>query len=455
MAIPRHITLPSATVLVIGSVIGSGIFLTSGLMMNQLATGGELMLMWVVGGLLSLCGCFVYAELGAMLPRSGGLYVYLEEAYGPAAGYLFGWTVFIVMLTGQIASVALGFAAYLAYFTPALGTDRLIFEVPLGSLATWRVSAAQGIAAISIVALGLLNMRRLEGSRSVAVQLTVVKCVAMLALAVMIFAFADRLPDVSWSIRWDAELLPVFGLALIPVLYTYEGWSYLAFSAGEVRDPATTLPRAYLLGMAGVAALYLLMNLAYVAALPAETMRGVQRIGEAAATQAVGSIGGTLLSAVALLSTLGCNAAMIFGSARVLHAMAERGHTFAGLAAVHPRRRTPHKAVLAITSWSAVLALSGTYEQLYTFVTFGTLLFAVAGGLALFVLRSKLPDLPRPYRAAAYPWLPLFFVLAMAALAINTLVEKPTESLVGLALIVAGLPLYFYLQRKDRADRTT
>lgn len=446
----RHIGLPSAVLLVIGSVIGSGIFLTSGLMLDLVPTAGELMAMWLLGGLLSLCGCFVFAELGAMLPAAGGLYVYLDAAYGPRIAFLFGWSSLVIILSGQIASIGLGFAEYVAYFVPSLATHSEWARLDFGSIGTWTLSSRQVLAVVTILALGAINMFRLQGSRDTAAYLTFLKVLAMLVLAGLILIAAGGISSISWTLDLDTRHFSSYGLALIPVLYTYEGWAYLSFAASEVRDPGKTMPRAYFIGMSAIIALYLLMNVAYLAAAPADSLRGVLRVGEVAATASMGPIGGMLLSATALLSTLGCIAAMIFVAARVFFAMARRGALFASLGHVHPIRGTPDRAVLLVTVWSAVLVLSGTYEQLLTFVTFAVLLFSIAGGLALFVLRAKLPDAPRPYHALGYPVLPGLFVLTMTALAVNVLIERPRESLLGLLLVGLGLPIYAFMARRQR-----
>jgi len=254
-------------------------------------------------------------------------------------------------------------------------------------------------------------------------------------------------------VRPNAATLPHYGMALIPVLYAYEGWSYLAFAAGEVQRPARNIPRALFLGIGACTVIYLFVNVAYLAALPIGSLRGVVRVGEAAASAAAGPVGGAMLSATAILSTLGCAAATMFVTARLIFSVARENVRLGALGRAHPRRATPDRAVLLVTIWSIILALSGTYEQLYTFVTFAILIFSVAGGLALFVLRIRQPDRLRPYRVLGYPVVPALFVIVMAALALNALVRRPKESLAGLALVALGFPIFALLGRRMPAAR--
>ena len=444
----RHIKFPGATMLVVGNVIGSGIFLTSGLMLSHLSTGGELIFLWVAGGLLSLCGGFTYAELGAMYPRSGGLYIYLAEAYGSRIGFMFGWASLVVILTGQVAGVAVGFAEYLSYFIPGVSPSRVLWTIGLGKFGALSVSAGQLVAVASIAILAYLNMLNLHGSRNTAVYLTAFKIIALIALCVFAFSATHHLAQVRWKLDLHGPHLAVLALAMIPVLYSYEGWSYLAFAASEVQEPGKNLPRSLLAGIGTVTILYVVVNLAYLSALPVESLRGVERVGEAAATASAGPVGAAVVSLTALVSTLGGNAALIFVAARVFFAMSRQGALFRSFGVLHSIRGTPDRAVLLVCGWSALLVLTGSYEQLYTFVTFAVILFSVAGGAAVFVLRRSQKDRLRPYRAFGYPWVPAAFVLTMGGLAVNTLIEAPVQSLMGLGLVAIGWPLYTVMRRR-------
>lgn len=451
----RHIKFPAATMLVVGNVIGSGIFLTSGLMLSHLSTGGELILLWVGGGLLSLCGGFSYAELGAMYPSSGGLYVYLTEAYGPRIGFMFGWASLAVILTGQVAGVAVGFAEYLSYFIPSVSPARTLWSIKIAGLGMLSVSAGQVVAIALIALLAYVNMLNLHGSRNTAVYITALKIIALVVLAVFAFTSTHHLVQVDWRVDLRWSHISVLALAMIPVLYSYEGWSYLAFAASEVHEPGRNLPRALLIGIGMVTVLYVVVNLAYLSALPVDNLRGVERVGEAAATASAGSVGASFVSLTALVSTFGGNAALVFVAARVFFAMARKGVLFRSIGILHPTHGTPDRAVLLVCAWSALLVFTGSYEQLYTFVTFAVILFSVAGGAAVFVLRHRQRDRPRPYRAFGYPWIPGAFVLVMAGLALNTLIEAPVQALMGLLLVAIGWPLYSLMRRRARGSSTT
>jgi len=440
----RALGLRSATLFVVGSVIGSGIFLTTGLMATALPSAALLLVAWAVGGLLALAGGLAYAEMGTMFPRSGGLYVFLDRAYGPLVGFLYGWTALLVVLAGGIAAVAVGFAEYVSYFVPALSLNRAVLALGSGRW-TLGVSAGQLVAVTSIVVLGAVNYVGVRSGNTVNVVLTVAKVAGLAALPLMALVTPRVGPDLGLpALASLARPFAAFGVAMIAVFWAYEGWYFVTFAAGEIRDPARTLPRALVMGVLGLIAIYVSVNLAYFYALPLDEIRGTTRIGERAATALVGPWGATLVSLTVIVSTLGANAAALLAGPRLLFAMAEDGLFLRSAAAVHPRFHTPHVAIVMLTAWASLLALSGTYEQLFTYVAFGSILFSVAGGLAVFRLRRRLPDHPRPYRAWGYPVVPGIFVLGGTAFVINTLVERPWQSLAGLGLVALGLPAYWY-----------
>jgi APA family basic amino acid/polyamine antiporter len=447
----QHIGLTGAVMLVVGNVIGAGIFLTSGLMLVYLHTAGELLSLWLAGGLLAFCGGITYGELGSMYPHSGGLYVYLKEAYGARIAFLFGWTNLAIILTGQIAAIAVGFAEYLSYFIPGLSPSNVVVRLSVGERHFWSVSAGQIIAATSIALLAALNIVNLHGSRHAAVYLTAVKIAALVVLIVVCLWTTHGLAAANWRVEPKPSYFTGYALAMIPVLYSYEGWSYLAFAASELRQPSKNLPRALMMGIGIVTLLYVLVNVAFVNALPLEALRGVERVAEAAATAASGRGGATFVTLAALLSTFGGNAALIFVTSRVFFAMSRQGELFRTFGVLHPKRGTPSRSVALVCTWSIILALSGTYEQLYTLVTFAIIIFSIAGGSAVFVLRRTQRSRPRPYRALGYPWLPALFVTAMVALAFNTIIEAPVPSFAGIVLVGVGWPLHALLSSRWNA----
>ncbi len=437
----------SATLLVIGSVIGSGIFLTTGAMAQVMPSAVLLLLAWAVGSLFALSGALTYAELGTMFPRSGGVYVFLVEAFGPLVGFLYGWATLLVVVSGGIAAVAIGFADSLSYFIPAVSPGHVIAVVPGLGLT---IAAHQLVAAASIVFLGVINYCGVRSGSGTNALLTVAKVTGLLLLVgFALFSPRAAAPQLTPVVPPElASPFAAFGVAVIAVLWAAEGYYFLTYAAGEVRDPARTLPRALTVGISAIAVIYLAANLAYLYALPMDQLRGTTRVAERAATALVGPVGATIVTVTVVVSTLGANAAVLLAGSRLLFAMAEGGYFFAGAAAVHPRFRSPHVAVTLITVWAALLTLSGTYEQLFTYVVFTSVLFNLLGGLALFRLRWSRPAAPRPYRVFAYPIVPAAFVASALVLAVNSLRQRPRESLAGLALLVVGLPVYAHWRRR-------
>ena len=442
-ALVRGITFWPATMLVVGNVIGSAIFLTTGAMVEALPSASLVLAAWLAGGLMACAGGLTFAEMGAMLPRSGGMYVFLEEAYGPLVAFLFGWTMVLIVLPGGTAAVAVGFAESFSYFFPALSTGRLLLSIPL-PLGALSISAGQVVAALSIAALAAANLFGVAAASRVAALVTVLKVVAVVAIPVVAIAAWPHTPALLPIVPPVARPVAAFGVAMIAVMWAYEGWAYLAFAAGEVHDPSRTLPRAFIYGTLGLTVVYLLVNLGYFVALPVAALSGETRVAEKAMTVVVGPLGATVVAAIVCLSTLGCNMSAVLAVSRAGFAMAVDGMFFRFAALVHPRYRTPYGALLGLAFWASALTLSGSYEQLFTYVMFAAVLFNVLAGLAIFRLRRTHAQLPRPYRTWGYPVVPLVFVLGSAGLVINTLLERPAESVAGLLLIAAGLPAYAY-----------
>lgn len=444
----RAIGLRGATLLVIGSVIGSGIFLTTGIMIQQLPSVPLVLLAWTAGGLLAMSGGLTYAEMGSMFPRSGGLYVFLSEAYGSVWGFLFGWACLLVILTGSVAAVAVGFAEYFSYFFPALGTDRVVasFGMPWGA---WTVSAGQLVAAASILVITAGNYVGIRNGNRANAILTTLKVAALAAVPVLALLYLRVDPALTPVIPpQTARPLAAFGVAMIAVMWTYEGWYYVAFAAGEIKDAARNVPRALIIGTAALTAIYVIVNVAYVFSLTIEEMSGVVRIAETMVTTLVGPVGASLVAGTVVVSTFGCNVAGVIAASRTCFAMAADRRFFPAAARVHPKYHTPHVALIVTSAWSAFLTLTGGYEALFTYVTFASVLFGTLGGVAIFVLRARRPDARRPYRTLGYPLVPAVYVLGSFALVWNTLAERPTESIAGLGLVALGLPFYFYWSRR-------
>jgi APA family basic amino acid/polyamine antiporter len=444
----RAIGVGGATLLVIGSVIGSGIFLTTGVMLEQLPSTTLVLTAWVVGGLLAMAGGLTYAEMGSMFPRSGGLYVFLSEAYGPVWGFLFGWACLLVILTGSVATVAVGFAAYFSYFFPALGTDRVLatYAMPWGA---WSVSAGQLVAAASIVVITAANYVGVRTGNVTNAVLTATKVTALLIVPILALVYMRVDPVFTPVVPPDvARPLASFGVIMIAVMWTYEGWYYVAFAAGEIKDAARNVPRALIIGTAALTTIYVIVNLAYFLSLSVGEMAGELRVAEKVVSTLVGPAGASLVAATVVISTFGCNVAGVIASSRTCFAMASDGRFFPAAARVHPFFKTPYVALLITSTWSAFLTLTGGYQALFTYVTFASVLFGTLGGVAIFVLRAKRPNTPRPYRALGYPIVPALYVLGSFALVWNTLLERPTESIAGLGIVALGLPFYWYWSRR-------
>jgi len=443
----RAIGLRGATLLVITNVIGSAIFLTPGSMAATLPSEALLLTAWIAGGVIALCGGLTYAEMGAMYPRSGGLYVFLEEAYGSLVAFLFGWACMLVILTGSAATVAVGFAKYFSYFVPQLSTTREVLALPM-PWGLWSISAGQIVAAVSILALGAVNYIGIKSGNRLQATLTVMKIAALAALPIVALALHPVTPSFTPVVPPIANPAAAFGVVMIAVMWAYEGWYYLPFCAGEIKDARRTVPIAFVIGIVTLVLIYLTVNLSYMLALPLSEIQGVERIAEKAVTALIGASGARIVAATVVVSTLGCNAAAVIGMSRTCYAMASDGLFFKAAAAVHPRFRTPHVAIAITCAWAALLTLTGTYEQLFTWVTFASVAFGVLGGLAIFRLRKLKPNVPRPYRTWGYPVVPALFVAGLSVLVVNTVVEKPAESLIGVILVALGLPAYAYWRSK-------
>ncbi len=440
-----------ATFLTVGAVIGTGIFITTADIARVLPNQGMILLVWMLGGFLTLAGALTYAELGALFPRAGGMYHFLKEAYGTFWGFLYGWACFLIIMSGGIAALAVAFGEYLGSFVPLFSTRNVLFSLPIGGW-TWSVSGGQlaaGLAILLLTAVNYLGVREGVGVQNFLTVFRIGSIIVFVGLAFLVEApaavsFVSPLPEVS--------LLAAIGVGMIAALWTYDGWYGPTFSAGEMRDPQRTLPFGLIWGTVIVMVLYALINIVYLRVLPLEVMAETPRIAETAATALFGAGGGKLMSFAVLVSTFGCLSATILYSSRIYLPMARDGVFFRGLAAVHPRFHIPGRSLWAQSLWAVVLALSGTYEQLYTYVIFAGLLFHVATAGAVIVLRRNRPDLERPYRVFGYPCVPMLFILGSFLLLAITLVEKPVESLIGLFFIAAGVPAYAWWRRHPTPD---
>ncbi len=443
-----------STMMMVGIVIGSGIFLTTGIMAESLPSASLIMLAWLVGGLLTLAGALTFAELGVLFPEAGGQYVYLREAYGPLAGFLFGWILFLVSMSGSIAALGAAFAEYFGRFFPVLSTGNALIEIPLripGSDGYWTLSAGQFVAVILILIFSAINYIGVGLGKRLQNGVTVAKIGAIVILGLIGVIVARGPIDLSLNPTGAGAgtLLTGFGLALIAVSWGFDGWNNITYVSGEIRDPKRDLPVALIGGTVLITILYLLMNWFYLKAFTPAAMAGIVPVAERATSVVMGSTAGAIVTAVVLLSMLGALHGAIFAGARVYYAMARDGLFFKSIGEVHPRFRTPAKAILWQGVWAGVLTLSGTFEQLITFVMFVTISFWIAATSSVFALRKKFPDRPRPYRTWGYPVVPVIFIVASTGILVNTLFERPVESLSGLGFLLLGIPAYYYWRHKE------
>ncbi len=432
--------------------------MTPGIIAAGLPSPGLLLLVWIAGGFITLCGALAFAELGAMYPQAGGQYIYLREAYGPGASFLFGWGFFGFIMCGGLAALAVAFAEFLGGFLPALSTDNVVLTVGLPGL-THSLSAGQLVAAGAILSLTGLNSLGIRAGVAAQNLLTVFRLGSVAGLVVLGILVGTKGGAGNFRLLFPpgpdlVDLIRPIGMALVAVFWTYDGWYAVNCTAEEIRDPERTIPRGLALGVLTVMVCYVLVNAVYLLALPIEEIEGVGRIGEKAAAALFGGGGAALFAAVVMVSIFGCLNANILYGPRVYYAMAKDGLFFRSMGRLSPRYRVPANALRGQAVWSALLCLSGTYQALYEYMVFALLVFFAATGAAVIVLRRKAPGRPRPYRAWGYPVVPLVFVIMSLAVFLSIVVSQPLKSLGGALLLGAGFPAYVWWRSRNRPSRT-
>ncbi len=437
-SLPRAIGVPGATVIVIGTIIGSGIFLVPHNVAREVGSVQSLYLVWIIGGALALAGALSLAELGAAMPEAGGIYVYLREAYGRPIAFLFGWGSLLVIDAGSAATLAVAFGIYSATFFPLTPLEQKL------------------IAFAVIAVLTFINILGVRKGTAVQAIFTVAKLggLAVIVGCALYFHSVRPLPATA-SLPTPHTTLSSFGIALIGVLWAYQGWHQLSYNAGEIKNPSRNLPLGFLLGTLIVVGAYLAANFAYLHVLSMNALAQHQRVAATTMQVLVGTGGAVFVSALILCSMFGALNGTLLTSSRVYYAMARDKVFINWVSKIHPKYETPAAALLILGGWSTVLALSGTFEQLYTYVVFTMWVFSAIAILAVIVLRRKMPGLHRPYRVIGYPVLPIAFTLAALIIVINTAITEPVESVAGLGIVLSGLPLYYIWQRssKKQGDR--
>ncbi len=451
----KAISRLDATALVVGSMVGSGIFIVSADIARQVGSPGLLLAVWLLAGLTTVIGALTYSELAAMFPAAGGQYVYLREGISPLFGYLYGWTLFMVIQTGTIAAVAVAFARFTSVFLPSLTPEVFLgvtFRLPSGPIEVG-LSPQRLLAIGSVIVLTAINVRGVRTAAIIQTSLTTLKVASLAGLVVaglVIGRNAHALAANFGALFWPAgglhlAVLPTVGAAMVGALFSMDAWNNVGFAAGELKNPRRDLPFAMVAGVLTVTALYLLANVGYLSVLPLSDIATApqDRVATEVLQAVFGGAGLAIMAAAIMISTFGCNNGLILSGARVYYAMALDGVFFRKAGTLQPKFKTPALALIVQAVWTCVLCLSGTYSQLLDYVIFAALLFYLLTGVSLFALRRKRPHLDRPVRVPGYPWVPALYVLLTGAIALDLLIVKPRYTWPGLVIVALGLPVYY------------
>ncbi|MBN1223445.1 MAG: amino acid permease [Candidatus Aminicenantes bacterium] len=435
-SLPRVLGLWDIVGIVVGGIIGSGIFIVPAAIATEVKAPLLIFAVWIIGGLLSFFGALAFSELAAAYPHAGGSYVFLRESFGKLIAFLFGWTLFLVIDTGAIATLAVAFSSkYLPYFFKLSAFGEKI------------------VAVVFVVVLVAINYIGVRWGANFQNLLTAIKFVALAGVCAVIFILGKGNPAnfvspkpaaFSWS------LVGSFGVAFVAVLWAYKGWEAASYSAGETKNPGKNIPWGIFIGTLSVIGIYIAANLAYLYVFPASEIAKSDRIASDAMSLIIGPLGASIIAIIILSSITGAANQVLLTSPRVYYAMAKDGLFFKKISSVHIKFLTPHVSILAMGAWSIVLSVSGTFEQLFTYVIFGEWIFFGLTVAAVIILRKKRPDLPRPYKTLGYPVTPIIFILLAFLISVNTLINEFYNALAGLVIILLGLPAYFYWSRKAK-----
>ncbi len=451
----KGLGLVDSTTLVMGSMIGSGIFIVSADIARQVHSPGLLILVWVLAAVLTLIAALSYGELAAAMPHAGGQYIYLREAFGPLSGFLYGWTLFLVIQTGTIAAVAVGFAKFSGVFLPWISAKNAVLTI-----GSFTLNTQQLVAMALVILLSVINVFGIRTGATVQNIFTVAKTAALLGLVGLGFllggdtrAMQENFSDFWRGATLSFDTLRALGVAMVGSLFAADAWNNVTFTAGEVKNPRRNLPLSLALGTGIVLAIYVATNFAYLRWLPLDAIQHApeDRVGTATIQAMLGGNAERLMAIAVMVSTFGCANGLILAGARVYYAMARDGLFFRRVADVHPRYHTPAVSLGVQCIWACLLTLSGTYSDLLDYVIFAVLLFYILTMAGLFVLRRTRPALPRPYLAAGYPWAPALYILVATFISAMLLIYKPSYTWPGLIIVVLGVPVY-YLWR-TRATR--
>ncbi len=473
----RGLGLFDSTMIVIGSMIGSGIFIVSADIGRIVGAPGYLLLVWLITGVMTIIAALSYGELSGMMPHVGGQYAYLREAYNPFIAFLYGWTLFLVIQTGTIAAVAVAFAKFTGVLIPWFSEKNILF-----SAAHFHITAAQILAIASVILLTYVNMRGLKEGKIVQNIFTFTKIIALLGFIILAFFIGRNASAIAvnfgsfWNASWtqiaDGKifsitplsgwmLLSSIGVAMVGSLFSADAWNNITFTAGEVINPKRNIPLSLALGTGAVILIYVLANIGYLLVLPltgspeaADTAgRGIQfavsdRVATAAASIIFGESAAIIMAVMIMISTFGCNNGLILAGARVYYAMAKDGLFFKSASLLN-KESVPSAALVVQCIWTCLLCISGTYGDLLDYVVFAVLLFYILTVIGIFVLRRKQPNAERPYKAFGYPIVPIIYIFLAAAISIDLLIFKPQYTWPGLGIVLLGIPVYFIWKRSS------
>ena len=440
----------------IGVILGSGIFIVPATIAGHLPAMGPIMLVWVFAGLLTLFGALSLAELSAVLPQAGGPYVYLRHSFGRLWAFLFSWNDFFINKAGSAAAIAMAFATYLGYFIPAISPEHVLYKHELSLLGyplAFSIGWNQIVAMAAIVIVTAINVRGVQFGGWVMNVFTTAKVAALVGLILAVVysgkgSGANYIP--WWPNEWTGQTTAAFGLAMISALWAYDGWIDVTLTAGEFKNPQQNVPRSLIFGTLLIIVLYVSANLAYAYVIPISEMSGSPRIAADVAQAVLGPIGASLIVAGIMCSTFGSTNGMLLAGPRSLFAAGVDGTFARSFGRVHPLYQSPYVAIITLGIWGGLLTLSGTYDQIVSYVVFGSWAFYALTAASVIILRRRMPDADRPYKAWGYPLATLFFVGIAIWFLCNTLVEDTRNALIGILLLLLGLPFYYHWVKKGR-----
>lgn len=462
----RELGLLDGTMLVVGSMIGSGIFIVSADIARQVGSAGWLTLIWVISGLITVIAAVSYGELSSMFPKAGGQYVYLKEAYNKLIAFLYGWSFFAVIQTGTIAAVGVAFSKFAAYLYEPLSDENILFTI-----GSFKLNAAQIVSIITIIILTYINSRGVKNSKTLQTVLTIIKILSLLGLVIfgLLLAAKADIWNANWADAWNTKSfdaksgswLPISGTALITgisaamvgSLFSSDAWNGVTFIAGEMKNPKRNVGLSLFLGTFIVTILYILANLMYLAVVPFEEIAFAKsdRVAVVASTYIFGNIGTLIIAIMIMISTFACNNGLIMAGARVYYTMAKDG-LFFKKAAVLNTASVPAWALWAQCIWASALCLTGKYGALLDFVMIIVIIFYILTIYGIFILRKKMPDAERPYKAFGYPFLPMLYIIAASALCISLLITRFETCGWGVLIMLAGIPVYYFTKPKTEED---